>query len=273
LISLPSTINSKSKIFYAYVMEYLMNIIDKYSNMIIREGFITFSLAYIDIDEGDKHYFNERIKFISEEDNLKMYERINYYEEKYRTGDIYVNNINLIQLYLSEYKLLCDHHAASIYLALEKKDIIFVADVNGALLCYDNDFKVKFEIELLGYFAIIMHLLNDNKEDEKLDTRSCISITVSNFPKTSLKPFNRNEILFHEKCEVDWGEKKVTRKDIKKRSDYIMNRIKLANQELRENIEEQIIKGNIKKERTIWFNLPIDFNSIMAGIKKKIYKN
>jgi hypothetical protein len=253
-----------------------MNSINRYSNMITSEGMITFSPGYIEIDETDRAYFNERIKFLSDEDNLKIYEKINFYDEKYRNyagGVIYIYN-----LYLSEYTLLRDNAMASIYLSLERKDGLFIADEAGILVYYDNnDFKNKFETELLGYFAFMMHLL-EREDDSKLDIKDLTDITestmdLSNIPKTVLKPFNKESILFQNSCEIDWGEKKVTKKDIKKRADYITNRIKLANQELRDDVEGQIVKGNYKKERTIGFSLPVDYDSIMTRIKKKIYKN
>jgi hypothetical protein len=230
-------------------------------------------LAYIEIEETDKNFFNERIQFLSEEENLKIYEKINYFMEKYK--QVYTNNITyLYSLYLSEYLLLKDPCLISIYIALETKDELFIADANGNLIQYDHEFKTRYEAELMGYFAFIMNLLENKAEDKVFDDNSTSIDSSSNIPKTSLKPFNRECILSQETCEVDWGEKKITKKDLKKRNDYILNRIKIANQELRDELEGEIVRGNFrKKERTIGFNLPIDFETVITSIKKKLYKN
>jgi hypothetical protein len=228
----------------------------------------------LQIDESDKSYFNERITFIPEEENLKIYDKINYYDEKYKLTSTYINNLLYIyKLYVSEYKLLKDYFMASIYLVMEKKDEFFLSE-NGQIIYFDNEFKQKFELELLDYFAFLMTLISDNKDESKTEETTVSDCSNVFNPKASIKPYNRDTILKQESCEIDWGEKKITKKDLKKRSDYILDKIKVANQELRDDLESQIVRGNFKKkENTIAFCLPADCETVLADVKKKLYKN
>ena len=78
------------------------------------------------------------------------------------------------------------------------------------------------------------------------------------------KPFNKEEILFREECETDYGNKKITKKDIKNREDYIKKIINTANKALIEQVEGDIIHGTtVEKQKKVVFCIPNDRDSII----------
>jgi hypothetical protein len=258
-----------------------------------RVPFYSLSFQGVTIDESDYTFFNSRISLITEEENLKIYEKINNLDDKMRSKiypfsflwndffSMYDSNISKGYLY------------SSFYLALHNDPILFVADNMNQIIKYDEEFKTYFETKLLEFYAFIVQynkIQSDIKqdEDEKLmertkeyedmnnlimenaiDNFNQIFISNSNFKKSSLKPFNKEEILMQTTCETDYGNKKITKKDLKNREEYIKKMISTANKELYEEIEGQIIKSDfIEKSKKVVFCIPNDRSSILNKLNQ-----
>jgi hypothetical protein len=260
------------------------------------------------IEDSDHEFFNSRIPLIPEEENLKIYEKINFIEEK--------NNkklnlpFNLVYNEFIKYcdKLVLDDYIFSNYfMILNNSPNLFITQGEGVIIYYDENFKNFVEIKILEFFAFFIQY-NKSKIREKEDEEEkrlekllrvddsdspnnnfCfnafqqnlqlntvpsninnisfqennlnnVSFTsTSSFKKSLLKPFNKEEILLQEECDVDYGRKKITRRDMKIREEYVKNVISNANRELIQKVEDDIIQGKFEdKKNTVVFCMPTD---------------
>jgi hypothetical protein len=308
-----------------------------------RSLFTTVYLENIFVEDSDSIFFNPRISLINEEDNLKIYEKINAINEKIKNSrlsenlvikkhshihsNVFSKNFPFV-FYLNHFlcdydkKMIDDPLFSSYYLSLHKYSNLFVGgdesrypspkNRNSKIHLYDDNFKKHYELALLEFFAFVLYFCKNKSEedDEKitdkkiLDTNlvheyinrneKCLEIIEekleislidldknqnpnlsenmncstqsinSSLKKPLLKPFNKEEILFREECETDYGNKKITKKDIKNREDYIKKIIHTANKALIEQVEGDIIHGNtVEKQKKVVFCIPNDRNSII----------
>ena len=76
--------------------------------------------------------------------------------------------------------------------------------------------------------------------------------------------FNKEEILLTADCETDYGNRRLTKKEIKTREQYIKKVITDANRELVERVESDIIQGTFEdKQKKVIFCIPNDKSSII----------
>jgi hypothetical protein len=304
ILSYPVWLHSKSKVYYPFIIESLNKIIKSYSSCtgdshssMSEKIFTTFYLIGVVTEDSDHEFFNSRIALIPEEENLKIYEKINFVEDK--------NNkfINLpFNLVLNDFMSYCDklisedYISSSYFLILNKTANFFVPDNEGGsgYIFYDENFKNLIEIKILEFFAFIIQYNKtrtreiEEQEEKRLEmvkekenkfqeeniqlylenNLNNISYTsTSSFKKTLLKPFNKEEILLQEECDVDYGQKKFTKKDLKIREEYIKKLITNANKELIQKVEEEIIQGKFEeKQKKVVFCIPNDKSAFLSKL-------
>lgn len=213
-------------------------------------------LSRIQSGETDSDFFNSRITLVSEENNLRIYEKINSFLETFDriTPFDYIMN----QFYdITDPNIGSSYVYSCFYLCLTQYRELFVVD-NHQVVKIDEDFKVYYEKKLLEFYAFVIEYSriqneksNEEKEIDKTKLHDIINEMnrVSIKRKTSLKPYTKEEILTQDTCEVDYGNKKFTRQDIKNRQDYIKKTIIEANKLYEKQFEGQVIQRNFKDEK------------------------
>lgn len=327
ILNYPISVTYKSKFFYPYIVVQLLDMINNYNN----KSFFSnsnkslsscISLENILVENSDNNFFNERISYINEDDNLKIYEKITMINDKLKNTRLFdnrkTNNDHSMtknfpfSFYLNYFLSNFDKNITnnpllpSYYLSLHKNSNLFVAGAgvkcgpntySSRIELYDENFKIYFELAILDFFAFILYFcknktdeenFEDEKKNEKIEYENMVqnnnndvseenskfnNNNLNNFSflsensshkKSLLKPFNKEEILFREDCETDYGNKKITKKDIKNREDYIKKVISTANKALFEQVEGEIVHGNFtEKQKKVVFCIPNDRDSII----------
>jgi hypothetical protein len=259
-------IQNKSKFFYPSIIDTLLNIGSLISN--IEVGVISYELTNIIFENSDNLFLNNRIKYISDEENLKIYERLNYYEEKVKVKQYIFKFVYMYNEYFRDINIIKDMLLSSYYLVLCKNDSIFISNYN-TLYYYDEEFKTKYETELLEFFAYILFIIKSEIREE-IDTISLYTNDYSIIKnKSSLRPYESSNILSQTDCLTDYGDKRVTKKDIKNRKEYINNIIKKANKKFLESYEKDLITGKVDERNTrVSFSIPNDFQTVLNKMKK-----
>ncbi len=284
LLSYPVYLTNKSKVYYPFIIDYLVKATDFYNNQLLNENKIltSFYISNITIESSDQLYFSERISLIPDDENLKIYENIHYIDDKY------LNKSNLpFILIFNDYLYSCkskfsyfkDYIFPSFYLILNKKESLNIfGEIHNSITTYDDDFKYEFEFALLEFFAFIIQI-NKNKNIEQLYYSDFADISneeytlnesycnTSSFRKSLLKPYNKEDILLREDCEVDYGDKRITRKEVRNREEYMKRVISEANKEVFSKVEGEIINGVYReKDKKITFCIPNDTSSIISKL-------
>lgn len=267
-------------------------------------------MSNILIEDSDNEFFNSRISLIPEDENLKIYDKINYLEEKnYKKFNLPFNLIYNEFIKYCDKLILEDYIFSNYFIILNSYQNLFIHREKVGILYYEENFKNFVEIKILEFFAFFIQYNKckirerEDEEEKKLEKLMRIddfetSNTVNNFcldalqqniqintissninnisiqennlnnvsftstssfKKSLLKPFNKEEILLQEECEVDYGQKKITRKDMKNRVEYLKNVISNANKELIQKVEDDIIQGKFEdKKNTVVFCMPTD---------------
>ncbi len=295
IVSLPLELKFKSKFFYPFITEYLSKVVEDYNRLYSNsnfKNFLNFKIFDILTDENDEIFFNERIRLISEEENLNIYKNINYIEDEKKKSyklkckmpfDMVLNDF--IQNYKNYFKKtrFKEYSIGSYYLMLSKLENFFLINENCEIENFDENIKNLIHLKILEFFAFIIHY---NKSKPEPEDFSNLELKLANYhedtsnlyfelntndstlysnKKSLLKPFNKDDILLQDECEVDYGNKRYTRKAIKTRLDYMKKLITNANMELYNEVESEIIKDTSKedKQKKVVFCIPNDRNSIL----------
>lgn len=286
LLSYPVYLINKSKVYYPFIIDYLARATDSYNNELLNENIIltSFYINIITLESSDQQYFSERISLIPDDENLKIYENIHYLDDKY-LNKTYLPFILIYSDYLNSSKLkftyFQDFIFSSFYLILNKHENLNIfGEIHNSITIYDDYFKYEFELALLEFFAFIIQY-NKNKKSEILDESNIADISNddytlnesfcnnSSFRKSLLKPYNKDDILLREECEVDYGDKKITRKDLKNREEYVRKIISEANKEVFTKMEGEIVNGVYKeKHKKITFCIPNDTSLIISKLSE-----
>lgn len=280
LSSFPVVLKFKSKYFYPYIINYLNEKMLLYNNTFFDSKlFQSICIKCIETDIQDDHFFNDRINFISEDENLKIYEKINSYEEEVKKVKFLIfdfqSEINFLKKnFFEDGYLNYDIFYFTTYLNIQTTSNLplFAQNNNGDIIAFDEKFKNIFELKLIEYFAFAIKLCKNRKDKKDENTEEIqnelanmsIDNANSSFKKTLLKPYNKEDILLQSNCEVDYGDKKINKKEENNRELYLKNMILNANKNLIQKVEGEIINGNlIEKEKKVAFCIPHNRNSIL----------
>lgn len=268
----------KAKCYYPYLMNYINHLIVSFNNAFsVRKLITSVTLSNILLDETDHDFFNQRICQIQEEDNLKIYNKINFYLEKEKLSPIYKNDFSYLYYQfiesdpglteVSNNKIHIDY-----YNSLVMNSLLYVPGPDGNFIIYDENYRTSVEISILNYFAFLIESSKDKIKDDitSQETDYYTPETDSCFKKSLLKPFKKEDILFQPECETDYGNKRVSRKEIKTREEYLKKIITTANKKLYELVEGNIIYGNFaEKPKKVVFCIPNNRDSILNNVKTK----
>jgi hypothetical protein len=281
-------LNYKSKYYYPYILNYLNDKLILYNTQFFQKRKLFHSIHIISIksNDTDLQFYENRMKLLAEEENLKICQKIHAFEENLKN----IKNKQQLFLYQSEFTFLynsiifpeiinvigLDVLIPTFYLILQKNPLFFTFSADSTTtIFYDENYKNIFETKILEFLGLILHLKKLQKEEqaERAQIPFENNITYleyhyltssSSYKKSLLKPFNREDILYQEECETDYGDKRITKQDIKNRKDYIKKIIEKSNKELYEKVEDEIISGNFQeKQKKIVFCIPNDRTSIV----------
>lgn len=222
------------------------------------------NLISIFCDKLDQSFLDSRVKMISEEDNLKIYGRVNNLLEN--TNLFVKNNFSFLyyqfirsdkqSIDITENKSFIDY-----YHNLYKHSKLFVANLDNSITFYDEAFRDEIDLQIIAFFLFVIESNKKEAFPKLNDSDNSYNILNSNkassVKKSLLKPFKKEDILSVEECETDYGDRRITKQDVKNREDYVKKIINVANKELYDTVEEEMVTGNLKEKHTkVVFNIP-----------------
>ena len=114
-----------------------------------------------------------------------------------------------------------------------------------------------------------MGLKNKNHQTIKEihDPPSTQNNSIISFQKPILKKFNPQQIKINTTCETDYGNKRITKKQIKEREHNVKISISIANRSLEEKFEGGIIKSTFQENtQKVLFDIPHNKEKILSHI-------
>ena len=298
LLTYPYILYSKSKYVIPYLVLTLCKIIDNYNeyvyNRSVRNGLIGIDLINIYLNKNDKEILKMRMNNLCEDTANDIFTTISKVVDQEK-----VILFNFRALYNSFLQLNSSNNEndnyANIYDIFHINVFFMISKYGQAFLCanklqnndiflVDESFRDFFEEKILEFYCFIYEInkINSHKHavtSNKRSPNSLNDITNNNkkqnsqndiisFKKSSLKPYDKNEILITNTCEVDYGNKRVTKKEIKKREQFIKTSINKANKILEMQFEDEIIKSTFNKENTkrVLFSIPHNKERILNKI-------
>ena len=178
----------------------LLSIINNFNNHLFMNSRSLFTTVYLEnifVEDSDSIFFNPRISLINEEDNLKIYEKINSINEKIKNSrlsdnltikqhshirsNVFSKNFPFVfylNYFLCEYdkKIIDDPLFSSYYLSLHKYSNLFVGgdesrypsskNINSKIHVYDDNFKNYYELAILEFFAFVLYFCKSKSDED-----------------------------------------------------------------------------------------------------------
>ncbi len=192
LVGLPNVLKMKSKTAYPYVINQLDKNLNIFLKKIQNSGFFkSIYFSNMEIEPSDEEYFDERIKFISEKDNINIYDKIAQIEKIFK-NKIYLKDLRFIFPIVNSFIILNninDFYQNQIYLNSKKElnlmDIVRLSnDVNSSTnkknqIVFNNyDYQKQILIkENIGFSCLFIdeeptynnYKISTNLSDKKIE--------------------------------------------------------------------------------------------------------
>lgn len=295
LLTYPYILYSKSKFVIPYLVLTLCKIIDNYNeyvyNRSVRTGLICIDLINANLNKNDKEILKMRMNILCEETANDIYTTVSKVVDQdklilFNFRGLYNSflKVNSFKKYNDNYADIYDIFHINVFFMISKYGKAFLCAnklQNNDIFLVDESFRDFFEEKILEFYCFIYEInkLNLHKHEVTSNKRipnvlnhstkqnSQIDNIIS-FKKSSLKPYDKTEILITNTCEVDYGNKRVTKKEIKKREQFIKTSINKANKILEMQFEDEIIKSTFNKENTkrVLFSIPHNKERILNKI-------
>jgi hypothetical protein len=231
-------------------------------------------LYHIQSNRHDIEFFDDRISLFPDEDNLIIYDNLNLYDDRIKNTPYSSKFYYSYKEYTKNMLLITDPALASYCLILYKQDMLLISDSMGNIKSYDDQYKTQFEYELMEYFSFIIFYQKNDTRDELMEEVNYNNNNNNNdsqfIGKPSIKPYNRDGInLFQDGCNTDYGDRRISRKELKNRKDYITNVISIANERYINAVEEEIVTGNYRQRHSkVVFCIPNSIETVINHVKK-----
>ena len=292
LLNRPFILNSKTRFFCPVLINDILKIFKNHiENKSKKNIFYNIEFTNIYITSNEKDFIDMKMKILPEENlNFISEKMIKYYEdENYKNFpfsqlysnyflkknnnenyDIDLNDITNIFVYFN--------------LVLAPDNLIFYVDKNNNVFIVAPENIIHFETKLFEYYTYLNIIKKEKKEKEinelieESTNETSIELSNSdnnskkkfslinssldynlirpNFKKSSLKPFKKENIKLQNKCEVDWGNNLVSKKERKlfhiKRKEIMKRENKLIDEKYENNL---INKSFIENTNKLHFKL------------------
>ena len=273
IISFPYILYSKSRYACPFLCDTLSKMVNKYINehMWVNActGVINIEIDRIKLHSIDKEVMNMKMSLLPEEVVNEMYNRTSVILEETsflpfssvlsmflsnEYDDIFkIESID--SFYLKSKKNLCDEEIAQFDLKIVA--IIFFIDEINKLNLNRNE--------------VTANKLTKNKSRQTIkeihDLPSTQNNSMISFQKPILKKFNPQQIKINTTCETDYGNKRITKKQIKEREHNVKISISIANRSLEEKFEGGIIKSTFQENtQKVLFDIPHNKEKILSHI-------
>ena len=292
LLNRPFILNSKTRFFCPVLINDILKIFKNHiENKSKKNIFYNIEFTNIYITSNEKDFIDMKMKILPEENlNFISEKMIKYYEdENYKNfpfSQLYSNyflNKNNNENYDID---LNDITNIFVYfnLVLAPDNLIFYVDKNNNIFIVSPENIIYFETKLFEYYTYLNIIKKEKKEKEinelieestnetsielsnsDYNSKKKISLFNSsldynlirpNFKKSSLKPFKKENIKLQNKCEVDWGNNLVSKKERKlfriKRKEIMKRENKLIDEKYENNL---INKSFIENTNKLHFKL------------------
>ena len=292
LLNRPFILNSKTRFFCPVLINDILKIFKNHiENKTKKNIFYNIEFTNIYITSNEKDFIDMKMKILPEENlNFISEKMIKYYEdENYKNfpfSQLYSNyflNKNNNENYDID---LNDITNIFVYfnLVLAPDNLIFYVDKNNNIFIVSPENIIYFETKLFEYYTYLNIIKKEKKEKEinelieestnetsielsnsDYNSKKKISLFNSsldynlirpNFKKSSLKPFKKENIKLQNKCEVDWGNNLVSKKERKlfriKRKEIMKRENKLIDEKYENNL---INKSFIENTNKLHFKL------------------
>ena len=292
LLNRPFILNSKTRFFCPVLINDILKIFKNHiENKTKKNIFYNIEFTNIYITSNELDFIDMKIKILPEENlNFISEKMIKYYEDdnykNFPFSQLYSNyflNKNNNENYDID---LNDITNIFVYfnLVLAPDNLIFYVDKNNNIFIVSPENIIYFETKLFEYYTYLNIIKKEKKEKEinelieESTNETSIELSNSdnnskkkfslinssldynlirpNFKKSSLKPFKKENIKLQNKCEVDWGNNLVSKKERKlfriKRKEIMKRENKLIDEKYENNL---INKSFIENTNKLHFKL------------------
>lgn len=254
LISYPYFIFSKKKIVLAYLYRKLSSIISqhnfvnlsketKYKNLKIK-------IKWIQLTTYEKESLELKMNLLNENISNTLHEKISLFLDTFipYNKNIFFSLGSIINNYLenniyNSFPNITEFNDIVTYLRTLKNDS-------------NENYKNKFEEKLIE-FLLLLYFINEQFPNLKETCDPCLQglqqeqnedKKINEEKKSCLKPYNRDDILLQSTCEVDYGNKKINKKEIKKREKSVQDAIDRENKKIGLSYEDKMIKSTFNND-------------------------
>lgn len=269
IISYPYVLYSKSRYVCPFLFDKLSQMVNDFINghlwINANTGVINIEIEGIKLHSSDIEVMNMKMNLLPDEIVNAIYNRTSIILEETK----FFPFSSVISMFLSnEYESIFKMEAIENYFIISKEN-----EVNDFIEQYDS--KI---LELI-YFIDEVNKLNLNRNEvtsNKLSKNNTIK-EIHELPATQnnsisltkpiLKKFNPEKIPIKKECETDYGNKRITKKQIKEREHYMKISISNANRILEEKFEGGIIKSTFQENtQKVLFDIPHNKEKILSHI-------
>ena len=292
LLNRPFILNSKTRFFCPVLINDILKIFKNHiENKSKKNIFYNIEFTNIYITSNEKDFIDMKMKILPEENlNFISEKMIKYYEdENYKNfpfSQLY-SNYFLSKNNNENYDIdLNDITNIFVYfnLVLAPDNLIFYVDKNNNVFIVSPENIIHFETKLFEYYTYLNIIKKEKKEKEinelieestnetsfelsnsdnnskkkfsLINSSLDYNLIRPNFKKSSLKPFKKENIKLQNKCEVDWGNNLVSKKERKlfhiKRKEIMKRENKLIDEKYENNL---INKSFIENTNKLHFKL------------------
>ena len=292
LLNRPFILNSKTRFFCPVLINDILKIFKNHiENKTKKNIFYNIEFTNIYITSNELDFIDMKIKILPEENlNFISEKMIKYYEDdnykNFPFSQLYSNyflNKNNNENYDID---LNDITNIFVYfnLVLAPDNLIFYVDKNNNIFIVSPENIIYFETKLFEYYTYLNIIKKEKKEKEinelieestnetsfelsnsdnnskkkfsLINSSLDYNLIRPNFKKSSLKPFKKENIKLQNKCEVDWGNNLVSKKERKlfhiKRKEIMKRENKLIDEKYENNL---INKSFIENTNKLHFKL------------------
>lgn len=233
--------------------------------------FLIFYYQYYSIVNDNQHSptFNQDINIFNLI-TLYFYYNLTQYQEIFIAGNDSTSNQPVIFQVNKSHSLLFEYKVLEYFLLINDY-------YNNLIDTQDNSQETTSSSPSPISFNSSLDNNNKSKDKENQNRRSSNSNEMKHeenlpvsFKKSSLKPYNKDDILTQNKCKVDYGNKCSTKRDIKKREQDIKISIKAANEKLQTQFEDQFLKSTfIEDKKKVLFSIHYDKDRLFSRLNPK----